>query len=321
MERILALSQSELQELLDNPEKVESMAQDSDEIQNIQLEREMALASNRSLAEQNLDMRPHLESRREVLVERYTQLEAIRDTYREHYSIIEGRVGQVSPEALFSRLQTEVKKAEAESEVLADVFLDGCLQLDSFLDRFLVLRCLAHKRRVRIEKFQEAMLQKREDNPKAIRSSPGISQGPSVDQWNPHTTTTTQQKQGNTKCQTSSDFDASQSLSSSGDGSCDLPYLQCLISPSNAPPPFTPLATSSGPVIPSSQVLSYAGSSIAPAGSYTGPGPAFRPLASAPCPYPTQLSFSVPNPASAFGQYTPLHPQSNTAVYPASYSD
>ncbi|XP_061627901.1 vacuolar protein sorting-associated protein 37C isoform X3 [Phyllopteryx taeniolatus] len=116
MERILDLSQSELQELLDNPEKVESMAQDSDEIQNIQLEREMALASNRSLAEQNLDMRPHLESRREVLVERYTQLEAIRETYREHYSIIEGIVGQVSPEALFSRLQTAVKKAEAESE-------------------------------------------------------------------------------------------------------------------------------------------------------------------------------------------------------------
>lgn len=54
------------------------------QIQNIQLEREMALASNRSLAEQNLDMKPRLESQKEVLVERYCQLEAVRDTYRQH---------------------------------------------------------------------------------------------------------------------------------------------------------------------------------------------------------------------------------------------
>ncbi|XP_077428107.1 vacuolar protein sorting-associated protein 37C-like isoform X2 [Vanacampus margaritifer] len=116
MEKILDLSQSELQELLDFPEKVVSMAQESDEVQNIQLEREMALASNRSLAEQNLDMRPHLESRREILVERYAQLKTIRETYKEHYVIMDGIVGQVSQESFFSRLKTEGKKAEAESE-------------------------------------------------------------------------------------------------------------------------------------------------------------------------------------------------------------
>lgn len=54
------------------------------QIQNIQLEREMALASNRSLAEQNLDVKPRLESQKEALVERYCQLEAVRDAYRQH---------------------------------------------------------------------------------------------------------------------------------------------------------------------------------------------------------------------------------------------
>lgn len=57
------------------------------QIQNIQLEREMALASNRSLAEQNLDMKPRLESQKELLVERYSQLEAVRETYRQHCSL------------------------------------------------------------------------------------------------------------------------------------------------------------------------------------------------------------------------------------------
>lgn len=57
------------------------------QIQNIQLEREMALASNRSLAEQNLDMKPRLESQKEVLVERYSQLEAVRKSYRQHCTL------------------------------------------------------------------------------------------------------------------------------------------------------------------------------------------------------------------------------------------
>lgn len=46
----------------------------------------MALASNRSLAEQNLDMKPRLESLKEALVARYSQLEAVRETYRQHCS-------------------------------------------------------------------------------------------------------------------------------------------------------------------------------------------------------------------------------------------
>lgn len=47
----------------------------------------MALASNRSLAEQNLDMKPRLESQKDILVDRYSQLEAVRETYRQRWSM------------------------------------------------------------------------------------------------------------------------------------------------------------------------------------------------------------------------------------------
>ncbi|XP_057699889.1 vacuolar protein sorting-associated protein 37C isoform X2 [Corythoichthys intestinalis] len=310
MEKILDLSQSELQELLDHPEKVESMAQESDEIQNIQLEREMSLASNRSLAEENLNMRPHLESQREVLVGKYTQLKAVRETYKEHQSIIERIVGQVSPEALFSRLQTEGEKAEAESEVLADVFLEGSLPLDSFLERFLVLRSVAHKRRVLIEKFQEAMQHKTEAiTPSAHIGSPD---GAPNNLWNPQTETATAKHlhQGNTKCLNSSYVTASQPLSSPAGGPCVLPYPPCQFVSSNVSPA---VSSGSGPAV-LSQVPSYAGSPFAPEGRCVGFGSAFRP----PVSHPTQSSFPAPNPGSAFGQYTASHSQSNTA---SSYND
>ncbi|KAM8771469.1 vacuolar protein sorting-associated protein 37C isoform 1-T3 [Acanthopagrus schlegelii] len=321
MEKLQDLSQSELQELLDNPERVESMALESDEIQNIQLEREMALASNRSLAEQNLDVKPRLESQKEVLVERYSQLEAVRETYRQHCSLRDGMVGQVSPEALFSRLQTEGSKTEAESEALADEFLEGSLLLDSFLDRFLSLRSLAHKRRVRIDKLQEILRQRSECNPTAMTSSAGISQDPAAmpSPWNQQTTTTTtttNQQQPNSKPQSSSYQNASQPASSAASG---LPYSPYPVTPSN---PAPAAAASSGHNNPPAQFPPYpgSGSPFTPAGSFSGPRPAFGPPSSAACPYPAQPSFPTPHPGSAFGQYTPSHPQSGPAPYPASYS-
>uniref|UniRef100_A0A4W6E4E2 VPS37C subunit of ESCRT-I n=1 Tax=Lates calcarifer TaxID=8187 RepID=A0A4W6E4E2_LATCA len=328
MEKLQDLSQSELQDLLDNPDRVESMALESDEIQNIQLEREMALAANRSLAEQNLDMKPRLESQKEVLVERYSQLEAVRETYRQHCSMRDGMVGQVSPEALFSRLQTEGSKTEAESEVsaLADEFLEGSLPLDSFLDRFLSLRSLAHKRRVRIEKLQDILRQRSEGNPTTMTSSVGVSQDPATtpSPWDQQTTTatTTNQQQPNSKPQSSSYQNASQPASSSAGCSSGLPYSPYPVSPPNPPPAAAAAAAGSGPANPSSQFPPYpgSGSPFAPAGSYPSPRPAFGPVASASCPYPTQPSFPAPHPGSAFGQYTPSHPQSGPAPYPASYS-
>ncbi len=44
----------------------------------------MALAANRSLAEQNLDMKPRLETERVRLVGKYADLEEVREKYKQH---------------------------------------------------------------------------------------------------------------------------------------------------------------------------------------------------------------------------------------------
>ncbi|XP_041840196.1 vacuolar protein sorting-associated protein 37C [Melanotaenia boesemani] len=323
MEKLQDLSQSELQELLDNPERVESMAQESDEIQNIQLEREMALASNRSLAEQNLDMKPRLESQKEVLVARYSQLEDVRETYRHHCSLRDGMMGQVSPEALLSRLQTESGRTEAESEALADEFLEGSLPLDSFMERFLSLRSLAHRRRVRMEKLQEILRQRSEGDPTSMTSSAGASQTAATtpSPWNQQTTTATttdHQQQPDSKPQSCSYQNASQPVPPTVGGPSGLPYSPYPISPPNPPP----AAAATVPNNPPPQFSPYppSGSPFPPAGGYSGPRPAFGPPAAVTCPYPAQPSFPTPHPGSAFGQYTPSHPSSGPAPYPASYS-
>ncbi|CAL8329176.1 unnamed protein product [Merluccius merluccius] len=285
MEKLQELSQSELQELLDNTERVESMALESDEIQNIQLEREMALASNRSLAEQNLDIKPRLEQQKQRLMERYTQLEAARDAYRQHCALRDGMAGQVSPEALFSRLQTEGANTEAESETLASDFLDGSVTLEWFLERFAAQRSLAHRRRVRVEKFQDFLGQR----------SPAPEPEPAVAPGNHHP-------------------HPQQPGSSPAAGPSSSSYAPYPVSPPINPPP----ASSNTPA----QFCPYpaAAAAAAAAAGYSGPRPAFGPAGSA-CPYPSQPSFPSPHPGSAFGQYTPApQPPAGLAPYPASYS-
>ncbi|KAJ8271240.1 hypothetical protein COCON_G00100990 [Conger conger] len=168
MEKIQDLSQSELQDLLDDAGKVESLVQESDEVQTAQLDREMTLASNRSLAEQNLTLKPRLESQRDQLVERYSQLEGVRETYRQHCTQRDGIMGQVAPEGCCPGCR---------QQALAEQFLDGSLSLDSFLEHFLSLRSLAHRRRVRIEKLQDALRHK--GGADAATSPPAAAAAPS----------------------------------------------------------------------------------------------------------------------------------------------
>ncbi|XP_017550883.1 vacuolar protein sorting-associated protein 37C [Pygocentrus nattereri] len=295
MEKLQDLSQSELQDLLDNSERVESMALESDEIQNIQLEREMALASNRSLAEQNLDMKPRLERERERLVEKYAELEEVRERYKQHCALRDGIMGQVSPEGLFSRLQAEGASTEAESEALADEFLEGSLSLDSFLERFHSLRSLAHKRRVCIEKLQEILRQKSQgvgDSGMTSQSCTNPDAG-SLSPW--------QQQQPQQQPQQKPSVSTNPSNSA-------LPYPQYPVSPPNQPSS----ASAAGPSNPSAAFQPYPNqvTAFTPSTGYPAPRPGFGP---SPCPYPAQPAFPAPQ-GPPFGQYGPAN-----APYPNPY--
>ncbi|XP_051557872.1 vacuolar protein sorting-associated protein 37C-like isoform X1 [Myxocyprinus asiaticus] len=284
MEKLQDLSQSELQDLLDNSERVESMALESDEIQNIQLEREMALAANRSLAEQNLDLRPRLEKERTRLVEKYTELEKVREKYKQHCALRDSIMGQVSPEGLLSRLQIEGANTEEESEALADEFLEGSISLDSFLERFLSLRSLAHTRRVRIEKLQENLCQKS----KGIGDSKMTSQSCA----NHDAGSSSPWQQPQPQQQQSSKINAPSNASSSA-----LPYSPYSVTPPNHPPS----ASTTGPTNPSTAFHPYAsqGTPFHQSTGYSAPRSAFGPPA---CPYPTQPN---PFPGPPFGQFGP----------------
>ncbi|CAJ0958622.1 unnamed protein product [Ranitomeya imitator] len=126
--------------------------------QNVQLDKEMTLAGNRSLAEANLLYQPKLDSRKSTLTQKYQELQVLMESHQLKKTKLDQQSVNASLETLLALLQAEGAKIEEETENMAENFLDGGIQMDSFIDEYLSKRKLAHLRRVKIEKLQEMVL-------------------------------------------------------------------------------------------------------------------------------------------------------------------
>ncbi|KAM3939234.1 vacuolar protein sorting-associated protein 37B [Leptodactylus fuscus] len=152
------LSLSQLNELLEDDAKLGQMAQEMDEVQSVQLNKEMTLAGNRSLAEANLLYQPKLDNLKATLTQKYQELQTLMESHQLKKTKLDQQSVNASLETLLALLQAEGAKIEEETENMAESFLDGGVQMESFTDEYLSKRKLAHLRRVKIEKLQEMVL-------------------------------------------------------------------------------------------------------------------------------------------------------------------
>ncbi|KAK2823331.1 hypothetical protein Q7C36_019931 [Tachysurus vachellii] len=149
---------TQLNELLEDDDKLNEIVKDMDEMQEMQQSKEMTLASNRSLAEQNLSLQPSLEQQKMQLIKRYCFLQELYEAYQLSKCTLDHNSGKSSLDTLLALLQAEGAKIEEETENMADSFLDGDLSLDTFIESYQSKRKLAHLRRVKIDKLQEMVL-------------------------------------------------------------------------------------------------------------------------------------------------------------------
>lgn len=157
-EKCSYFSLTQLNELLEDDEKLNGIVKEMDEMQKVQQVKELTLATNRSLAEQNLQLQPSLDQQKNQLTKRYCHLQELYDDYQLRKSTLDHSSGNSSLDILLALLQAEGAKIEEETENMADSFLDGDLSLDSFIDDYQRRRQLAHLRRVKIDKLREFVL-------------------------------------------------------------------------------------------------------------------------------------------------------------------
>ncbi|XP_070774020.1 vacuolar protein sorting-associated protein 37D [Enoplosus armatus] len=157
-----ALSTSELRELLQNDDKMDQILRLNEKFQDLQVDREMLLTSNRSLAEESLARRPRLCNGKLQLAEKYRELSNLATICWEKQSQLEAHVQKHSLQTTQNLLQEEVARAEEHSEELLEKFMEGNVSLDEFLDSFQSSRKTYHIRRAQAEKMQEVAQSKRQ---------------------------------------------------------------------------------------------------------------------------------------------------------------
>lgn len=149
------LDNEELKELLNDDGKFEDIVKDIKQFKDLETEKEMLMASNRSLAEFNLSKQPELEEGKQILKELSEQASQLCISVRDKIDEMRDKSGTMTVDTALDLLQAAAAEIEEESEGLAEKFLAGDTEVDEFLDQFLSRRKLMHLRKVKVDKLRE----------------------------------------------------------------------------------------------------------------------------------------------------------------------
>ncbi|KAM6242505.1 vacuolar protein sorting-associated protein 37D [Porphyrio hochstetteri] len=155
--RFGALSTAQLRALLQDEPRLQRAARLSKKFQSLQVEREMCLASNCTLARVNLALRPRLEDGKASLAIKYQELQEIREACWDKQQRLEAYLEKWSLQSALVQLQAKLDASEAESEAQIEQFLAQDVPLDSFLESFCQSRTRSHVCRAQLEKLQELL--------------------------------------------------------------------------------------------------------------------------------------------------------------------
>ncbi|KAJ6655712.1 hypothetical protein lerEdw1_004765 [Lerista edwardsae] len=179
-----ALSTPQLRALMRDETWLERIVKLSRKFQNLQLEREMRLASNYALARQNLALQPRLETGKASLAIKYQELRELREACRDKQQRLGACMEKWTPENAVGRLQAELSGVEAKVEVRQgygeqmEQFLCWDLPAETFVESFQHSRRLSHLRRTQLEKLQEILKLEKEKTPD--KPSPSCEEPPAA---------------------------------------------------------------------------------------------------------------------------------------------
>uniref|UniRef100_A0A1A8BSM3 Vacuolar protein sorting 37A n=1 Tax=Nothobranchius kadleci TaxID=1051664 RepID=A0A1A8BSM3_NOTKA len=120
-------------------------------------DKEELITSIVEMAKKNLQMEPQLEGRRQEMLYKYEQLTQMKSAFETKMQRQHELSESCSLSTLQARLKVAAHQAEEESEVTAENFLEGRIDIDEFLASFMEKRTICHSRRAKEEKLQQSI--------------------------------------------------------------------------------------------------------------------------------------------------------------------
>ncbi|XP_063628831.1 vacuolar protein sorting-associated protein 37B [Cydia splendana] len=150
------LNSDELKEILNDDSKFDSVLKDVKQVKDWETEKEMIIASNRSLAEFNLKMEPQLQELKAAVQERSEEGEVLCSRIQELLEEYKSKSAGISLDTTQALLQTSAAESEEKSEEIAQDYLSGKkYDGEQFLEAFEPVRKQMHLRKFKAEKMSE----------------------------------------------------------------------------------------------------------------------------------------------------------------------
>lgn len=174
------MSSDQLKDILNNEDKFDQFIRELPQMKALHDEKEMLLASNRSLAEYNLSQEPIIRETKERLQEKYQSAQRLGDEVKSLKADLDTKQGNVSPDTLLALLEAANQEVEEESETMMDNFLSSGGSLEEFLEQYHEKRKLAHLRRVKVDKMKELTTNRKQSGTPSRSAPPPPGQGPAT---------------------------------------------------------------------------------------------------------------------------------------------
>lgn len=153
------MDRTQLQEFLDNPDKIDTHIADLEQTKVTQKDRENLIVKNKSLAEYNISLQPHFDSLKQQVATAYEEVNALKVALCQDVAKLEAAPGCQSHDTLLAIFQTEAAFADEKSEEIAEDFCDKKIDIDTFLSEYIPRRSEAYMKKAKIEKAGELFRQ------------------------------------------------------------------------------------------------------------------------------------------------------------------
>ncbi|CAG5128487.1 unnamed protein product [Candidula unifasciata] len=148
----------ELQELMEDEDKITEMVQKVPDLVKFVQKRESLSSECVQLAKANLSKKPEIECLKETVIKKNAELDQLQADFEnlcEHHLTLSD---QFHPSHIQTNLKVAVMEADEESEKIAEQFLDQEMDVDEFMRSFLDKRTLCHLRRAKEEKLNQIIM-------------------------------------------------------------------------------------------------------------------------------------------------------------------
>uniref|UniRef100_A0A8C6LHD8 VPS37A subunit of ESCRT-I n=1 Tax=Nothobranchius furzeri TaxID=105023 RepID=A0A8C6LHD8_NOTFU len=148
---------TQLSEMSENEDVLLEFFMSLPQLKQVTNDKEELITSIVEMAKKNLQMEPQLEGRRQEMLYKYEQLTQMKSAFETKMQRQHELSESCSLSTLQARLKVAAHQAEEESEVTAENFLEGRIDIDEFLASFMEKRTICHSRRAKEEKLQQSI--------------------------------------------------------------------------------------------------------------------------------------------------------------------